>query len=603
MPKFKRYLKAPERDNERPPIVVVYGPQGIGKTTLLRQLEEKLGQRTPRALVECERYRKDDIPKLLSDIKRQLGRYCPAIGRLRFRRLEIGLVAIRSQSSNDGSSRLVQRRLVDSIIREFYVHPRNAGDAFGRPADAIMDGARTLPELFQTLLGWLIVTASRLLSRRLLLWLLRRPMKWWGHRDQQLHDKAVDVLEGLSNGSRDKWLIEALLADVRAAFNRGRLAKPGWYNVVVLLDNADTEVGDALLGHLRSLRNELQIANVAAEPFLVVVTRRTKRHGDFLEQHRIPEFTEPEIEWLTKDLPNNVDHRFTKILHQFTSGYPATASAITTAAIHHPEAVVAGLDTLLAVHLDDDGKTVEQQELDKLRNILPRLNGRQLDELATCAVARTQQDADWLARTHIGSTHIDPQFLSETGLWNEFDQAGAHKVLRRLLLRRLGKRSVEPPDLDWPTVCRLLSDMHRERINLADELYYSLAHGDFDAVVHRLAVHLSAHDLEMPWLELLQFVTTAPRQSQHNARDTRSPYDRQVDLAGAVVDDGVLHLRQTARLVAGLWLANDPSTPPNRRELHEQIVADYKQIASDADRPMDLQNEAERHKALAHDWS
>lgn len=619
VPEVKQNLPTPPPHGDRPPIVVVFGAPGIGKTTLLHQLHNGLHQKTPRALIDCDRYADGGIPALLTDVKRQFGRYCPGIGRLRFRRLEIGLAATRERIDFRGNQRNALRRLVDLVLREIYLLPKDIGDAAGEAADGVLPGPLTF---LQGLMGKLVATASRLVSRRLLRWMLRRPWRWYGHRDQQRPDRAVDELaddelaelnswahDPSRHGQRDERLTEALLADVRHAFGRGRLARPGWYNCVLLLDNADSDVGKALLKHLHDLRDNLHIAKVAAEPLLVVATSRQALHGSVLAQHRMPELTEPELEWLAKYLPVEADHRFHKVLHQLTGGYPAAAAHLTAAAGHRPEVAAKSLGELLAVraeHVDGGTTTIEEEALANLTDALLRqpewpLPDGALDDLATCALACTQEDADWLAVNHVDGGVVDPELLERTDLWTEAGRSGAHTLLLQLLLRRLAAREASWPKPDWTAVCGLLGDRRRNLGDVRGELYYVLAQGEFDTVVRRLTERLPERDAAEPWLDLLTFVTAAPRRP--GARTAASPYEEQVQLAGTVVEDGTSHLLETARLVAGLWLANDPCTSPNRKDLHEQLVLDLKRIAPDADRPIDLRNEAKRHEAIAHDWS
>lgn len=616
VPEIGQNLLAPQRDGPRPSIVMTFGPQGIGKTALLHQLDHDLDQKTPRALLDCATYEQGEIPRLLTDAKLQFSRPCPGIGRLRFRRLEIGLASTRTPIDFGSSQRIAFRKLADLIIREIYPLPTDGGGGIG-PDDRI-----PVPSWLQTLIWKLFALVARPLSRTMLQWLLRRPWRWHGHRDQQLPSSAIDELAELNtwahapaqHGKRDERLIEALLADIRDAFSRGTLAKPGWYNCVLLLDNADTDVGQTLLRHLGVLRERLQIASVAAEPLLVVAASDRELPGKFLTQYRVPEFTEPEVAWLARYLPDEIDHRFHKVLYQFTSGYPAAAAFITEAAGRHPDAAAGSspdtpaksLDTLLAVRLDSGTPSVEEQVMDTLmKPLLKQLNrplpDDALDELMTCSLARDQADGDWLARNHADSTAIDPTMLADTLLWGETGPTGAYELLRLLLLRRLSVREAGLSKLDWPAICDLLADRRHQFGDLHGELYYLLARGEFGPVVHRLTGCLAGHDIEGPWIDLLKFVSTAPR--RNITRDHTSPYEQQIHLARTVADDDTPHLLETARLVAGLWLANDPSTPPDRNYLHEQIALDYRLVAPDADHPMSLRSEATRHEALAHDWS
>ena len=616
VPEIEERLGPSHTDGERPPILLIFGPRGIGKTTLLRELDEDFAQRTPRALVECSSREAGDIRQLLIQIKFELGRHCPGIGRLRFRRLEIGLAATRERIAFDGNPRHAVRRLLDLILEEISTHPDDVGVAVGNWVDR--GTLSMVPVRLRRLATAFLATVSRLLSRRLLLRLLRRYLNWYGHRDQQHKDDPIDVLASLNRSAssqaiaaqRDERLIEAFLADVRDLFGRGRLARSTWFNCVLLVDDIDTDLGQRLLRYLQQLRLDLRIAGAAAEPLLVIGTSRRPFPGDNLEQHRLPEFTEPETSWLTepvpgaKRIPGDADHRFHKLLHRFTGGYPAAAAFLTETAYNHPYAVSGGLGPLLTMRLDD-GMIVEDRLLADLTAALlgqpgqPPFPDSALDSLVSCALALTQGEADLLAREYSTSFAVTPVLLAASGLWNEDEQTSAHKLLTRLLLRRLAARDSGQPS--WETVCGRLRDRRRDAGDLAGELYYTLAAGELDTVTRRLSEHLSGQGLEQSWLSHVTFVTMAPRAAQDQS--TSLPYQQQIELARSVADDATSQFGNVAQLVAGLWLDEDPCTPPDREDLHSQIASDYRALAPNADHPSSLQREAKEHDALARYWS
>lgn len=600
------HLEATGAGGERQPIIVVFGPEGIGKKSLLTELNQQLNQRTPRAFVDCSRYSTEQLPGLLTEIKFKLGRHCPGIGRVRFRRLETGLAATREPLDFEADPRRAIRRLAVLTRREIFPDP----DDVRRIVGEVTESLEIVPAWLSTLIGEAAAAGtSRALAGPLL---LDRYQKWYGHRDLGQKEDPLEELAELNSWAqaddlhpqRDERLLEAFLADVRDAFGHGSLARSQWYNCVLLLDRVDTDTGQAVLRHLEQLRREHLTAGTAAEPLLVVAASRRRLQGDFLAHYRLPEFTEAEMRWLAKYVPGEADHRFHKAMHQLTGGYPAAARSITEAASRRPAAAAGSLDAVLKLQLDDQA-AVEEELLGKLVNALLRQPGQRpipdsaMVAFATCALARTLDDAQWLAGMHQGGFVIDRQLLAETGLWDDEGGTVAHELLRRLLLRKLAVRDSEPTS--WTTVSTLLRDRCKDRRELGGELYYALAAEDVEMVARRLTEHLAGDGIEQPWLDLLMFVTEAPRRSV--ASSEASPYQQQLDLAGVVARDPTPHLIQIAQLVAGLWLANDPCTPPDRADLHGQLALDLHGIAPYADRPMDLQNEARRHESLAQYWS
>ncbi|THV37018.1 hypothetical protein [Glycomyces buryatensis] len=606
-----RYLKAPGPESERPPVLNFTGPPGFGKTTLLRQLDKwyEADEEPPHALVDSSDYPKlEDLPKMLEEIKFQLGRRSPGYGRIPFRRLELAL-AVTEQPvdfTDQGHAYRRLKRLTRKASRSRRV-PEVGGGVLG---DVFQSLVQMPLALLRTPVEMIVTAAiSFLMSRPLA---RRRFQKWFGHRDQGRTIHPEDALAHLNRTAqtprlfreRDELLVDAFLADLRDAYGRGRLSRPGWLSCVVLLDNADSRVGTQFLRHFRHLRSQLQHTAARAEPLLVVTASREPIGGASMEVHPVPAFTENDVEWLASDLPE-VDEQewLPKLIHQ-TTGYPAAAAALVRTACAKPESAT-GIDALLAQASTDgpDHRSLEDRLYQDLVNHLLVESGplpfpdAALDAFITFSAARNQTEADHLAKARKGSVLADPALILQSDLWSEESGTAAHALLRWLLSRRLARRG--DGEWSWKEVHATLRVWCRTRGDLAGELHHALAGGDLAAVSKVLADRLSGQDLEGRWLDLLREVTKAPRQGGDG---TGEPYSRQVALAKSIMDPARPQLAHIAHLVAGLWLAASPTTGSERRSLHRQISLDYRQVAPYADRPADLIEEADRHERLAEDW-
>ncbi|MCH7230918.1 ATP-binding protein [Glycomyces sp. L485] len=608
----RRYLKAPDSNAERAPILNFIGPSGFGKTTTLRQLDERFGhnQEPPRALVDCAKYTDDPIRDLLGEIKFQLGRRYPGYGRIPFRRLELALAVTRRRIDFDDQGRAY--RALRSLRRQ---ESRSRRRAVAEVGGGVLGDLFTMVALAPIALlrapfEWIATTAiSYFLSRPLA---RSRFQKWFGHRDRNLPDDPVDGLAELNrwahdpdlHRNRDQFLIDAFLADLRDAYGHGRLSNPGWLSCVLLLDNADSEAGQAFLEHVAELRGQYEIAGLPAEA-VTVVASSAEEIPQPAELYEVPAFTEADVVWLSTNLPESVDQkRLPKLIH-LTTGYPAAAAALVDTACRRPETAT-GIDTLLTAPAADGeaDRTVEDRMRAELVEILlsqpesSRFSREVLDAFITCSAARRQAEADWLVHSYADTSLVGPALLLQSGLWSEERKTAAHDLLRWLLLRRFAAREADEPD--WKRVHGELRDWNREEDDLAGELYHALALGDLPTVAERLTERLADHGSETPWKDVLEAVTRAPRPNLVD--DAASPYELQIDLARSIEDPLMPELAPVARLVAGLWLANSPTTGLERRALHRQIALDYQQIAPSSHRAAELFEESERHDRLAQDW-
>lgn len=195
-----------------------------------------------------------------------------------------------------------------------------------------------------------------------------------------------------------------------------------------------------------------------------------------------------------------------------------------------------------------------------------------LRDLVTCAAARERQHALVLSVQDdllVGRQANYVEVLDPI-LWPPGAAAGP-ALLRRLLRRRLALRdsTVSP---SWAGVYARLRDACRVEGDEAGELYYALAVGELGFVTRRL--HQSLAVLEStPWFELVKSVTIAPH--QHRRQEALIEEARTLVRAAELEQP----LTSLGWLVAALWIAADPFTDSDRRDLHLQIAADCTDVA------------------------
>lgn len=580
------------------PVLVVEGFRGTGKTALLRRLEELLDQ-IPHARIDLEKNRHATVPAVLSAIAFDLSRKYPKYT-LRFPRFIVGQLVMRldldltdhSRASGQVVAALERHRDVDTY-REF----------LARTAETIIIGT-----------GSPIQPPSGL-ARAGLTWLSRRApgqrlalgpfQHWYGHRDLGLHNDPIDMLVDLNRWATDEQdednrqridelLLAAFLADLRAEFGRGRRADERSLNCVVLLDNADSELGRRFLGQFVHARRQRAVGEQDdPDPLTVVTTSRgtllaavpsaekTRVAPDAPQSadwsrfwwlgYRLPDLTEDEVDRAIADmgLALRKRDRLTRVVYGLTGGHPASTGLLLDAiAASPPEKWIEPERTLCRPSGAPPATTVEEQLFDRL---LVGISDAELRDLVTCAPARHQAEAlalvgqgDLLATGQAGYEEVvDPL------LWPVAESAGL-TLLRRLLLRRLAGRSDATPS--WTEVHARLRLLCRDGGDEAGELYHALADGDLAFVaihLHRRLADLGSTE----WFELTRSVAGAPYQPR--------PREVPIDEVRVLVDRADLTppVAAVGRLVAALHIAADPFTDSRRRDVHLQIAHDYAEVA------------------------
>ncbi|HEX2130341.1 MAG TPA: hypothetical protein VHH15_02195 [Actinophytocola sp.] len=451
---------------------------------------------------------------------------------------------------------------------------------------------------------------------------------WYGHRDLGLHGDPIDVLIELNQWAADpadeydrqridELLLAAFLADLRSEFARGRRADERSLNAVVLLDNADTELGRRFLGQLVHARRQRAVGEPGdADPLTVVATSRglllsevpdadrmriapedlataADRSRCWWVGYRLPDLTEDEVGRAIADMGLHLGkhQRLTRIVHELTGGHPASTSLVLEAIAHDVPAKWIEPETFLAhtERRDQHAPTVVDRILDRL---LAGTSEATLPDLVTCAPARSRAnglalaDRDLIACGLAGYVEgIDPL------LWPAERSAGL-TVLRRLLTRRLAERAAP----GWSEVHTALRHICRANGDEEGDLYHALADGELGFVAAHL--HRRLPELDCPaWHDLVAAVVEAPRRP----RTGGAP----VDEVRALVDSAGLAppVVPVGRLVAALHVAADPFTDSRRGDVHLQIADDWSEVGRmRPGGPHAVFLEAARHHRREAEW-
>jgi hypothetical protein len=651
----------PGPQGEQPPVLVFEGERGSGKTALLTSLTSLLDGRVPYAHIDLGVSGRTGTPEVLYALAFHLGRPCPLYGTLRFPRLAVGKLVM-----NDTTLDLTDRdRARDQINRLLRAHRR-----VDQMVATLREGAGNLPAglpaAAQVPAGLLIQFLAAVIDR-LASWawssrfVLGRAQGWYGTQGSGPRNRPVETLielnqwhRGPNAGNnvrqRDELLWAAFRADLRASLRR-RLRKPWMPRCVVLLDNADTNLGRHFLTEIVRLRAEAEIlaggagpGSAATDPLAVVATsrepfldhlpagdQRVLAAGERLVlpgpdhpgpgapgsdrwprwvRYPLTDLTDLDVAQKVKDLPR-LDHRVPLLIQQFAQGNPLTTSLLLDTA-QHVAAWPAGGNELgaILVRLEpsppDDTDRVQFTIEERLsRHLLGLADGDPfptdvVESLTTCAAARNVEQALILAT---GSGLVTPdRYIGLASspvlasLWPSGD-GGPLPPLRRLLLRRLAARG---PDADagWSDAHGWLRKHCAARGDRAGELYHALAAGELGYV----AEHFADRSDEEPagdWLAAVRALIRAPANLPHDA----PPSEEAHRLARELGAEPNSRLGLVARLIAELWLAADPFSGRHRADLHTEIARDYRVLAPYLPNGHTLLiGEAARHERLADQW-
>jgi hypothetical protein len=274
--------RADGRDNPTPPMMILMGVCGSGKTVLVERLEAIHRPSSPTARLDFAGHPDATPAEVMVAIGGELHARVARVGKVEFPLLGMGVMAL----TLDPDSPLA----ADDQLKQ-----RLDSGASGKAlADLTAQAAKLLPTPQQqaliggagAVLGWIVdkVKGSRRDAR--LAWysqnfrpgvgrgpLIELYHRWHASEDKQDAEDDKQV-EARREGRRDVWraLCMAFLADLRA------FSGTSWWNekttnCLLLLDNADTAIGVEFLEMLAECREK---AEGKADPLLVVAAQRTR---------------------------------------------------------------------------------------------------------------------------------------------------------------------------------------------------------------------------------------------------------------------------------------------------------------------------------------
>jgi hypothetical protein len=641
----------PSRDRDTPPITLLIGPRGSGKSLLLDRLKADHRTSSPTARLDFGRSPDASPEAVMLDIGYQLSPGLPRVGKVRFPLLGIGLLAV----SLDPESRSSPTEQLDQLVN-------NRGKVTGRMLANLGKQVGTLlptPE-YQSIatevgaaLGWIVDGINRHRVGDYLTWYANNVGRGNGTRVGPLllmHEwwRAAHTPDGTAaRGELLRALCAALLADLRDGFNRaGLMHGLRTTNCLLLLDNSDSDTGSEFLQTLAECR---RLAPGEPDPLSVVAA-----------QGRWPEVypaVGPPI--LPADESLNYADWLTAAKRQETPGspwYPVlladldTANATSMVTSHVLGAAWRDIDFVqdisggspfavreLATQLNlagtgfDPRRVLTRQLEDEL---LARLRPAWLgdrDLLAMAVFAATLRptlraagsafkslrwtgvadgDAD---ETYLNELDIRDLFLSLMWARDGGEDWLTVRPLPRLLLMRLLAR--DGALWDQTHEGYLAHYRTQAALDQVAEQYHLLAVTTLPSGgnVGKVATHLekqfgAANPGE--WNAVLTAITTAPNRLRQ-VSDGQHQEDGQPGFAGdpeeavrrlagvASPDD---RLRTITRLVAARWLYNDRLFDPRRR-LARLLDREYYELAQLTDGDSDVfYREVSGFRKIARNW-
>jgi hypothetical protein len=614
------------------PVLVCEGPPASGKTELLYALAGLLEGRVPCAHLDLETVEAtsgdEAVPKLLAALAFQLARRTGHYGALAFPRLVVGHLAMTLDL--DWIDRGHARKQVDAALSTYRGVDRWTR-TLGDVAAQVLARVAGLQPVPPTLLERGFAGAARVMNR----WgpgrrvLLGPYQDWYGRQDRDINEPAIEALVGLNrwNVHKDnpdnrqriaKLLLSAFLADLRGNFGveRGHSggADPGrrggaaradeWsFNCVVLLDNADCELGRAFLSQLVEVRRDHAAGGLGApDPLTVVATSRGdlladldadpdrdretsgdgggdgwggRRHGLARQRwwlrYALRPLTLDEINVMVAALalPSGNSQRLAIMIRDLTVGQPA-ATQLLLDVIADRHTGLAELDELL--RSQRGGESVEERLYHRLLHGIPT---ESIEDLTTCAAARDRASGRLIAQSGLCAdrTVADSVALA-AGLWTH-EANGRPTLLRRLLLRRLAGRP-RNHRASWAAAHQWLHSDAAMRADHTDAyLYYALALDRWESIAEILTARLHTDDLG-GWLSRVAALTWAPRRPASArggspsalAQELALPHERPDPVYSTVVN-----------LLASLSVARDPLCGSSRGGLYWQIAHRYEEIS------------------------
>jgi hypothetical protein len=639
----------PSRDRDTPPITLLIGPRGSGKTMLLDRLkaDHRTGSPTARLDFGCS---PDASPEaVMLDIGYQLSPGVQRVGKVRLPLLGIGLLAV----GLDPESPASPAEQLDQLLNARGRATRRMLANLGKQAGTLVPSPeyQAIATEVGAALGWIVDGINRRRVGEYLRWYANIVGRGNGTRAGPLllmHEwwLAAHTPDGtVARGELWRTLCAALLTDLRTGFNKAGLTHGlRTTNCLLLLDDTDSATGAEFLETLAECR---RMDPNEPDPLLVVAA-----------QGRWPELSPaigPPI------LPADESLNY--------AGWLAAARKRETAGSPWYPVFLADLDTenvtsmvtshvLGTVWRDVDfvqdiggGNPFAVRELSRQLTLVgtgfdPRqvLTRHLEDELFAGLRPTWLGDRDLLAMAVFAAT-LRPGLRAAGSVfkslrWTDVTDADAEEAyvneldIRDLLLSLMWAR-----DEDWLAV-RMLPRLLLMRLLARDRMLWDRTHEGYlthyrtPAALDHVAEQYHLLALTTPssrgnvgkvaaylekqlgtlnpseWNGVLTAITTAPnrlRQSNDGDQqtdDTRGlagdPEDAARGLAGVASTDDLL--RTITRLVAARWLYNDRLFDPRRR-LARLLDREYYELAQLTGGDTDVfYREASRFRKIARNW-
>ncbi len=295
-------------------------------------------------------------------------------------------------------------------------------------------------------------------------------LEWYGSGDQayaeliRLNRLTRDDADEAEHGEATELLLAAFLADLRAAFGKGRGARTWSLNCVLMLDDVDTKPGRLIYRALADARRR------DPDPLTVIATSAggvaghvapdgdipfadEASYDDYLERRpgdherdsypvALRDLTLDEVNEMVTDLsaPRIGTRRgVATMVYRFTRGHPATTAAVVNAvgSTGDTPSLARLLGSRWRGPVDEASVTVDER---LLSGLLGPASAQVVAALEACSAARDLDQGDELLRSGLippvrGDGGLVPTELRvpEPGT----DRVVMLPVLRHLLLRRL----------------------------------------------------------------------------------------------------------------------------------------------------------------------
>ncbi|MER5275956.1 hypothetical protein ABT025_09365 [Streptomyces sp. NPDC002809] len=618
---------------EDPPVAVLTGGRGMGKTAVLKQLRNVYREITPVALVDCETVLPPADPGpgwtpvtgVLPELATQLTARVHAARPVQFPRLSLGLVAVASVSWRREDESRAQRDL-QSLGPVMATLDTRGDAATGWVTKVLTKLAAGAFDSVAPMAGMVAEATVETVLEETFSRFQRRAADWYGTYPHAggngrigLRQLAVDFERGGDLRRRaEDHLVLALVADlVRAYRGMARGARRG--RPVLLLDNAHTPLGRQLVEPVLRQR-----ASGARDQIAVFASSRIHDHAGLSHavRRRLPEvahashwtrgtevtsgilavaLTPLDAGHVRSALDRHDPHGRTPAglargVHRLTGGRPLGVALLAQAAGESPEpgALVPGALLDSTVELREDRPPVRVAD-ELLVRLLP---GQRPDVLSVLAAAHGEDSARLLATTRLRGESLDGDVALRVrdALRSEDWPVGtehfvADPLLRALLLHRLRFQDDDPPYYAvWRAVHETLRSAYAAGGRFPSEphrLHQELVLGATEDCVTHLRVQFARPDVPR-WLDSLRFIASAPfpRPPGSTGPDPRRAValgraaasdDERSALAGLGERDAELQL-QLRRLLHAVWLLSDPLALPDE-EVIDKMAHELRQLS------------------------